>query len=70
MSLVETPVEPAQSSPSYAPPRRPSPSKGSYIVALLQYCNPLVKKCADCSGEFEVGGNLPHPPSDMVVVTN
>ena len=56
--------------PPFPRPAKPNPTKGSYVVALLEFCSPLVRKCHGCSGFFKIDGEMPHSPLDMVIVTN
>jgi len=51
------------------PPVNPSPSIGTYILYLLQYCPPQTKKCYGCGKLLKPGGKIGEPPNDMVVVS-
>lgn len=50
-------------------PALPNPSVGSYVVALLDYCNPLVTRCFGCQVLFRENNILPPSPRNLVVVS-
>ena len=48
----------------------PKPNLGSYQIASLAFCSPLVRKCHGCSGNFKrPDDSIPEAPHDLVVVT-
>ena len=51
-------------------PGYPDPFFGSYMLYLLQFCPPQVKKCFGCGQALKPGGRIGEPPWDLVIVSN
>lgn len=59
----------ASSTPEDSIPALPNPSTGSYVVALLDFCNPNVSKCFGCQCNFRHNNQIPDCPRNLVIVS-
>ncbi|XP_062611131.1 uncharacterized protein LOC134272979 isoform X2 [Saccostrea cucullata] len=50
-------------------PALPNPSTGSYVIAMLDFCNPNVTKCFGCQGYFRENNQIPDSPRNLVIVS-
>ena len=68
--MVSHPSSPSQSSTALGQIPYQSPVPGQFIVYPLNLCPPQVSICYGCSNSLKPGGQIPHPPHDLVVVSN
>ena len=48
---------------------RPKPPPGVFAFARLSFLDKRVSQCYGCGKTLKQGGNIPHPPEDMVITT-
>ena len=51
-------------------PKSPSPTPGSYVITILDFCNSNVSKCFGCQKALKENNVIPLPPRNLVIVSN
>ena len=66
---TEAPDASSTCTSEYSIPALPDPPMGSYVIALLDFCNPNVTKCFGCQGHFRQNNQLPECPRNLIIVS-